>query len=155
MGPAYCYDARMSGQPVTKTMTDFSCGGVVWDAARRRLLLVKVVNLANETVWTFPKGHPEKGESDEQAAVREVLEETGWRARVVRPIKDAHYSFVREDVRYEKTVRWFLMVPDAKDGEFDPEEVVEPAWVDVAAVQGLLGYDSDRDLLAAALPYFL
>ena len=62
-----------------QTRRDFSCGGLVWDGDKNLVLLVYVQNLMKKKVWTFPKGHPEHQELDEQAALREVCEETGWR----------------------------------------------------------------------------
>ncbi len=93
-----------------ETRKDFSCGGLV-AGTDGRLLIVEVENLSGARVWTFPKGHPEKGESDETAALREVHEETGWECRIVRPILDVDYFFMNDGVRFHKVVRWFLMEP--------------------------------------------
>ena len=57
-------------------------GGVVFDEAGR-VLLVKPRNSFGGYVWTFPKGEPKAGETDQDAALREVLEETGHRAQIV------------------------------------------------------------------------
>src|SRR5688572_16168742 len=92
-----------------ETRKDFSCGGVVLDANKQKLLLVQVENLSGAHVWTFPKGHPEKGESDEQAALREVYEETGWECRINGPLDDISYFFVKDQIRFHKLVRWFTM----------------------------------------------
>lgn len=132
---------------ITKTAADFSAGGIVWDAQRKKILLVRVENLAKEKVWTFPKGHPERGESDEAAAIREVREETGWACRVRRKLKDVSYYFVRDNVRYHKTVRWFLMTPDKKEGDFDPREILDCGWFDLTDVSGIVRYPSDKDLI--------
>ena len=59
---------------------EFSAGGLVRRGGK--VLMVKVCNLKGEEVWTFPKGHVEKGETPMEAALREVEEETGWRCRL-------------------------------------------------------------------------
>src|SRR5262245_15163023 len=68
------------GKPAKKSVQEVSAGGIVQRDGE--LLLVKVKNLKGQVVWTFPKGHIEKGETLEQTAEREVLEETGWRCQV-------------------------------------------------------------------------
>ena len=133
--------------PAMQTKKDFSCGGVVIDPSDNRFLVVEVENLAGAHVWTFPKGHPENGESDEDAALREVREETGWQCRVVRALSDMSYYFVRDGVRYHKTVRWFLMEPVEKVGEPMEGEILECRWVFPDEVKSLLTYPTDLKLL--------
>lgn len=130
-----------------ETKKDFSSGGLVWDAAAKKYLVIHVENLSGVRVWTFPKGHPEKGETDEQAAVREVVEETGWQCEVIKPITDVRYHYVHKDITYDKTVRWFLMKPLTNIGSFDPEEVLEVRWVTPSEADKLISYGSDKDLL--------
>lgn len=84
------------------TKRDFSCGGVVWDDTQGRVLLVYVQNLSKKRVWTFPKGHPEHQELDEQAALREVQEETGWSCEIERPFMDVQYSYIHKDLKVNK-----------------------------------------------------
>ncbi len=126
---------------------DFSTGGVVWDAATKKFLLIFVENLSGARVWTFPKGHPENSEADTEAAIREVLEETGWRCDVVKTITDVHYFYVHDGVTYDKTVRWFLMKPIEKVGDFDPEEVIEVRWASPQEATTMITYGSDKELL--------
>ena len=126
--------------------TDFSTGGVVWDAEEKKVLLIRVEGLSGP-VWTFPKGHPEAGESDEQAAVREVREETGWVCEVVKQLTDVSYKYSHEKILYHKTVRWFLMSPRENLGKFDVEEVVEIKWVNAEEAAALVSYGSDKELL--------
>ncbi len=130
-----------------KTAKDFSTGGLVWDPKKKKLLLIRVENLSGEKVWTFPKGHPEKEETPEEAAVREVVEETGWQCSVLAPVTEVRYFYVHNRTRFDKTVRWFLMEPISQVGEFDPEEVLEVRWVSRADAEKLISYKSDKDLL--------
>src|SRR5262245_15305009 len=94
-----------------QTKLDFSAGCVVWDASKKKVLLIRVENLSGEKVWTFPKGHPDAGETVQQAALREVREETGWNCTVKQAITQVHYNYSRDKVLYKKTVEWFLMLP--------------------------------------------
>ncbi len=113
------------------------------------VLLIRARDLRNRPVWTLPKGALTAGESSEDAALREVREETGYRCEVVRELEAVTYWFQREGERIRKTVRWFLMHPIEKVGEHD-HEVDEVRWVALADADQLLRYDSDRRLVAAA-----
>lgn len=126
---------------------DFSCGGVVVDDKEGRFLIVQVENLAGARVWTFPKGHPESGEDDAQAALREVQEETGWKCRIVGAISDESYFFVRENVRFHKTVRWFRMEPVEKTGQPMEGEIIDCRWVARGDARKFLTYPTDLKLL--------
>lgn len=141
-----CYHDGMSGGKIVKP--DFSCGGVVWDDDRKKLLIVKVENLSKSVVWTFPKGHPEKGETDEQAAIREVQEETGWQCTVTGKLMDVEYYYTHNDVTFHKTVRWFRMEPVRQTGKPMEGEILECAWATADEAKKKITYDSDRKLLA-------
>ena len=97
--------------------------------------------------WTLPKGKLDGGESFEDAALREVWEETGLRCTLGRELQDTEY---RDNKGRPKVVRYWLMAPDSEPGAFEPnDEVDEVRWValEEAAVQ--LTYDRDRDVLAS------
>jgi ADP-ribose pyrophosphatase YjhB (NUDIX family) len=93
---------------------ELSAGGVVIDG-EQRALLIRTRNMKEEEVWTLPKGRLDAGETSEDAAVREVREETGWRCEVVRALAPVTYWFQRGRgdtlVRVKKTVHWYLMPP--------------------------------------------
>src|SRR4051794_22397561 len=103
-----------------KTVFEFSAGGIVQDGDK--LLMVQVENLEKLRLWTFPKGHIEKDETPEQAALREVEEETGFRCEIVGPLEKVQYWFKRDGQLTKKTVAWFLMKALEKTGEHDPNE---------------------------------
>jgi len=126
---------------------DFSTGGVVWDAEKKRVLMIQVQNLSEDVVWTFPKGHPESNESDEDAALREVLEETGWESKIEQPLMEVQYFYSYKGVTYDKKVRWFFMKPLQKKGTFDPKEVLQSDWCELEKARTLVIYKSDKDLL--------
>lgn len=130
-----------------KTKRDYSCGGLVWDANNEQLLLVQVENLKRQKVWTFPKGHPEGRETDEEAAIREVREETGWECEIDKPLLDVHYSYLHKNIKYNKTVRWFFMRPIKETGSFDSKEILARKWSDLDEAKRLISYESDVKLI--------
>ena len=99
-------------------------------------------------LWSLPKGHVEPGETREQAAVREVAEETGIDGEIVRALGTIDFWFVAEGRRIHKTVHHFLM--RATGGELSDAdvEVTEVEWVPLPEITGRLAYRDERDLLA-------
>lgn len=98
-------------------------GGLVFNSAGEVLLIRD-----RKGYWVFPKGHVEEGEALEDAAVREVREETGVRARVQAPLGTTHYT---NDRGVAREVHWFLMRGNGPvqleagmtgAGFFEPEE---------------------------------
>jgi len=135
--------------PGPRPLLEFSAGGVVVDD-RGQFLLIRARDLRNRPVWTLPKGTLAAGETSEQAALREVREETGYRCEVVRDLEEVTYWFQRNGRRIKKTVRWYLMRPMEKVGDHD-HEVDEVAWTDREEALRRLRYDSDRHLLGLEL----
>src|SRR4249919_3442309 len=129
-----------------RPILEFSAGGLVVDD-HGQVLLIRARDLRNQPVWTLPKGALMAGETSEQAALREVREETGYECAVVRDLEAVTYWFQRGGQRIKKTVRWYRMRPVAKVGEHD-HEVDETAWVAPAEANTRLRYDSDRRLIA-------
>lgn len=123
---------------------EYSAGGVV--LREGTVLLIRTSDLKGRTVWGFPKGKLDTGETAQQAAVREVAEETGWRCRIETELPKSEYWFQRKGQRVKKTVRWFRMTPVEEGGETDGE-VDEAAWVPIGEALGRLTYDSHRELL--------
>jgi 8-oxo-dGTP pyrophosphatase MutT (NUDIX family) len=101
-------------------------------------------------LWSLPKGHIEAGETAEEAAVREVEEETGIIGRVVAPLGTIDFWFVAEDRRVHKTVHHFLL--QALGGELSDEdvEVSEVAWVPLEELEARLAYADERRLIRRA-----
>jgi 8-oxo-dGTP diphosphatase len=127
-----------------------AAGGIVARRGETGEPLVAVVWRAARGDWTFPKGKLDLSETYEQAALREVTEETGLTCQVVRFIGTTQYQHRKGRA---KVVAYFLMAPGA--GEFEPnDEVDELRWCSVREAERLLTWDRDRDLLerASSLP---
>ena len=87
-----------------------SCGGVV--IHRGKILALYKSYRNRYEGWVLPKGTVEEGETFEQTALREVKEEAGVRASIVKYIGKSQYNFtVPEDV-VMKEVHWYLMIAD-------------------------------------------
>ena len=92
--------------------------------------------------WTFPKGKLDEGESFEQGALREVLEETGMSCQVIGFAGTTNYTHRKGK---PKIVAYYLMAVD--EGEFTPnEEVDELVWTPLESVRQHLTWDRDQEL---------
>lgn len=125
-----------------------SAGGVV--LRPQEVLLIRVSDIKGRPVWSFPKGRLDAGETPAQAALREVLEETGWNCRIEADLSTSEYWFQREGRRFRKTVVWFKMAPLELTGVPDGE-VEEVQWVERMEALRRLTYASDAALLSQAL----
>ena len=106
-----------------------------------------------EVRWSLAKGTPDPGETLEETALREVREETGLDVEMQAPIKSIDYWFADRggDVRYHKTVHFYLMVPVGGDTSLhDPEfDVVE--WFPSERALEVLQYANEVEVLRLAL----
>lgn len=101
--------------------------------------------------WQLPKGRLESGETAEQAAVREVEEETGVRGRVRHELPAIDYWFARPDRRVHKRVEYFLLdyVAGSTEG-YDPREVDGAAWLPWDEALARLTFANERRVVEAA-----
>ncbi|TKB78010.1 MAG: NUDIX hydrolase [Nitrospira sp.] len=129
---------------VPQQTLEFSAGGVA--VRNGDVLLIRTRDLKGRTVWAFPKGKLNLNESNPQAALREVQEETGWRCTIERELPRSQYWFQRAGKRVRKTVRWFLMTPVEQVGEHDGE-VEDAVWVPISDALTQLTYEADRHML--------
>ena len=146
---------RRGGRPAERrrrlrTVDETSAGGLVVDHAAGVAAVIGRLDRRGRLLWSLPKGHIEVGETAEQAAVREVEEETGIIGRVVAPLGTIDFWFVAEDRRVHKTVHHFLL--SALGGELSDEdvEVAEVAWVPLDELESRLAYADERRLIRRA-----
>ncbi len=115
---------------------------------------VLVVHRPVHNDWSLPKGHVDPDESLTDAALREVAEETGIAARIVRSAGTTEHLIQREDGERTKQVHWFVMRPlDATDlsARSPDAEVDRAAWWPIATALDRLTYIGERTLLGDVL----
>ena len=110
---------------------------------------VAVVHRPRYDDWTLPKGKLDAEESFEEAALREVEEETGLLCRLVRELPPVAYRDARGR---PKIVRYWLMEVEHDPGFVPNDEVDELRWLPTAEALALLSYGRDTELLRAADP---
>ena len=129
---------------------EFSSGGIVYK--EDQFLLVENSRMKNpeEKWWGFPKGHLEEGESTEQAAVREVEEETGIKAEIIQKIGQSKYNLTKNGENIFKVVTIYLM--RFISGDLTPQitEVSNVIWLPYEEALKKLSYPKDKDLLRKA-----
>ena len=120
-----------------------AAGGVIWRRGAGGDREVALVRREAYGDWTFPKGKLKRGESEAEAAVREVEEETGLRCPLGPELGTTRY---RDPKDRPKTVRYWEMT--GCEGELSANhEIDEARWVPIEEAQALLTYPRDRALL--------
>lgn len=123
-----------------------AAGGVVRRLVDAGGVEVAVVHRPRYDDWSFPKGKLDAGEGWEEAALREVEEETGLRCRLLGELPPTAYT---DRKGRAKAVRYWLMEPAG--GSFTAnDEVDELRWLTPAQAEELLSYPHDRELVRAA-----
>lgn len=123
-----------------------AAGGLVFRENSKGKLRILAAHRPRYDDWGLPKGKADKGETPEETAVREVLEETGYHCRVIAPLGTTRYR-INSGI---KEVNWFAMrpLPDSP-GFRKNKEVDEIKWISRAKAKTLLDYENDRGLVAA------
>ncbi len=129
-----------------------SCGAVVFRmiAGEVRYLLIKNKRSAN---WGFPKGHIERGETKEDTARREVLEETGIRIQIIPGfISKSEYTI---QGKVEKSVSIFVAKTSDTQTIIQHEEIEDYIWLNYDKAIKTLKFENDRSILERAHDYLL
>lgn len=111
---------------------------------------VVVVGRKAPGIWGLPKGTPDRGETVEQTALREVREETGLETVIEEKIDAIEYWFVRSGVRYHKFVHFYLMRPIGGDLSKHDHEHDYVEWLPLLQAKSLLTYQNEIRILDAA-----
>ena len=126
-----------------------SCGGVV--IYRGKILLLYKNFHDKNSGWVLPKGTVEEGETFEQTALREVKEEAGSDAEIVRSVGDTHYEFKTREDNVNKSVHWFLMSTDSFYSKPQRKEHFEDSgFYKYHEAIYLVKYDNEREILEKA-----
>jgi ADP-ribose pyrophosphatase YjhB (NUDIX family) len=139
-------------RPRLQRVDEVSAGGLVVDlsGAVPQGALIGRIDRRGRLLWSLPKGHLEAGETAEQAAVREIHEETGICGEILATLGTIDFWFIAEGRRVHKTVHHFLL--RATGGELSDAdiEVSEVAWVPLSKISARLAYPDERGLVDTA-----
>lgn len=131
--------------------SEFSAGGVVV-RGDQVITIVPVKRAADGSrVLGLPKGHPDGAESAEQAAIREVAEETGCTGRIVSELGDVEYRYGRKGRPVDKVVRFFLLEYEHGDVADHDHEIEQATWMPMAEAAEQLTYDGEREMVRRAM----
>jgi ADP-ribose pyrophosphatase YjhB (NUDIX family) len=135
-----------------RQVNEFSAGGLVVDLAgdAPRGALIGRTDRQGRLLWSLPKGHIEAGETAEQAAVREVEEETGISGEIMAELGTIDFWFVADGRRIHKTVHHYLMRRVGGELSDADVEVDEVAWVPLSEIRKQLAYPDERGLVDTA-----
>ena len=131
-----------------------SCGGVV--IHRGKILLLYKNQNGKYVGWVLPKGTLEAGENFKQTALREVKEETGVSAKIIKYIGKMQYSFQGEEDIINKTVHWFLMESGSFYSKPQEEEFfVDSGYYKFHEAYHLLKFNDERQIMKKAYYEYL
>jgi ADP-ribose pyrophosphatase YjhB (NUDIX family) len=134
-----------------RRVDETSAGGLVVDrrGAEARGALIGRLDRRGRLLWSLPKGHVEKGETETEAAVREVREETGIQGEVIGELGTIDFWFVADGRRVHKTVHHYLLLATDPAQELSDAdaEVSEVAWVPLQEIGARLAYADERRLV--------
>jgi 8-oxo-dGTP pyrophosphatase MutT (NUDIX family) len=143
---AYMSDRKFK-RPLQR-VEETSAGGFVLAAdGSNRVALIGRLSRSGRLDWCVPKGHPEGAENLEQAAVREIEEETGLKAEVLSELGSINYEFAAGQKLIRKTVHHFLLrqVGGELTVENDPNhEAVDVRWFDLDNINQTLTHENER-----------
>lgn len=126
-----------------------SCGGIV--IYRGKILVLYKNFYDHYHGWVLPKGTVEPGEAFEETAVREVKEEGGSNAEVIKFIGDTHFNFRVGPEEISKTVHWYLCQTNAFYSKPQREEYFEDSgFYKYHEAYHLLKFDNEKDILEKA-----
>jgi len=139
-------------KPYAKRVDEVSAGGLVIDSTKTKGLLIGRRDHKDTTgtriLWSLPKGHIEEGETPEQAAIREVAEETGITSEIERSLGVIDFWFMAGGKRIHKTVHHFQFKEVGGLLAAQESEVDEVGWFPLSEIVGLLAYPDEKKLIA-------
>jgi mutator protein MutT len=138
--------------PYAKRVDEVSAGGLVIDTTGKLGLLIGRRDQKDASgqriLWSLPKGHIEEGETPEQAALREVQEETGIESAIEKSLGVIDFWFMAGGKRIHKTVHHYLFRESGGLLAAQESEVDEVAWFPLAEIVERLAYPDEKKLIA-------
>lgn len=126
---------------------ELSCGAVIYRRVGGKLEFLLIKNKGSAH-WGFPKGHVEPGETKEETALREVLEETGLHITLIPDFSEKSEYLIQN--RIEKTVIIFLAKAEDEDLVLQEEEISDGCWLSYDTALQSLKFDNDKVILRRA-----
>ena len=126
-----------------------SCGAVVFRKFHGNVEILLIKHL-NGGYWSFPKGHVESGETEEQTAELEVKEETNIDIIIDNSFREVVTYSPKKDTM--KDVIYFLARAKNYDAMPQPGEIAQVKWVEIDLAHSVLTYDNDKQLVNKAKP---
>lgn len=140
-------------KPKIPTLEQISAGGVAYRVHDSKLE-VAIVAVNPSRRWQLPKGIIDAGETQEQAAVREVREEAGIDCELLEKIETVEYWYVAaaqgERVRYHKFVHFFLLKYLSGETADHDHEIAEARWVSIDEAIEMLAFKSEQETVRKA-----
>ncbi|NLL63874.1 MAG: NUDIX domain-containing protein [Ruminococcaceae bacterium] len=124
-----------------------SCGAIVFRKINEEYRYLIVKN-RRSTHWSFPKGHIEIGETEEETAKREVFEETGISIEIIPEFSKISEYMIQN--RVEKTVKIFVASTVDVNTVIQEEEIEDYAWLTFSELLNRLHFDNDKDIVTEA-----
>ena len=135
------------GRRLTRVEETSSGGFVLAADDSNRVALIGRLSRSQRIDWCVPKGHPEGEETLEEAAIREIAEETGLIVEILEPLGSINYEFAAGNKLIVKTVHHFLMrqLGGELTVENDPQhEAVDVQWFEIATLHKTLAHENER-----------
>jgi 8-oxo-dGTP pyrophosphatase MutT (NUDIX family) len=130
---------------------EFSAGGVVVRGDELIVIVPVKRDSSGNRVLGLPKGHPDGRETAEQAATREVAEETGVTAELIEPLGETKYTYERKRRRRAKRVAFFLFRYVSGDLSDHDHEIEDARWMPLEEAAQSLTYAGEREMVQRAL----
>jgi 8-oxo-dGTP pyrophosphatase MutT (NUDIX family) len=130
---------------------EFSAGGVVVRGDELVVIVPSRRGTGGTKVLGLPKGHPESGESAEQAAAREVREEAGVSGELIESLGTVEYTYERKGRTIAKRVEFFLFEYRDGDPADHDHEVEQARWMPLSQAATALTYSGEREIVARAI----
>lgn len=124
-----------------------SCGGIIFYKTKQNTKILLVKN-NNGRYWSFPKGHIEEGETEQETAIREIKEETGLDVTIVKNFREISEYCPFGKIR--KRVVFFLARAFTDNVKIQEEEIDSYIWVDLQQARKLCTYDNDLRIIEKA-----
>ena len=139
-------------RPYAKRVDEVSAGGLVIDTTGTMGLLIGRYDhkdaSGKRVLWSLPKGHIEEGETPEQAAIREVAEETGIDSSIAKSLGVLDFWFMAGGKRIHKTVHHFMFTEVGGTLLAQESEVDEVSWFPLSEIVERLAYPDEKKLIA-------